>query len=298
MTWIAPTNAPDSAAVAAHYDREDPLFRALWGDHLHHGVRSCGGWARGGHAQRAAAAVERIAGKLDLHPGARVLDVGCGYGGPAMQLAREHRARVTGLTLSRVQFERARELSSALDESRRPQFRLGDWLENEFVDDSFDAALTVECFGHVVDKARFLSELRRVLVPGGRCVLVFWAAMEEPGPKQKAHLEKLCVQARLPSIGSEVAVQRLAEQAGLVWSGCEDWSREVLGTWPRAIAHTAWLTATRRQVRARVLGLDGESRLPAAMAFGMMRGLREGNLRYLAAECRVAPQPAPPLEGG
>ena len=231
--------------------------------------------------------MERVAKKLELQAGARVLDVGCGYGGPAMQLAREHQARVTGMTLSRVQFERAKALANGLSETRRPQFLLGDWLENGLEDASFDAALTVECFGHVVDKQRFLNELRRVLVPGGRLVLVFWAAMEEPVPSQRSQLETLCAQARLPSLGSERAVQELVEQAGLHWAGCEDWSRDVLGTWPRAVAHAAWLTCTRRNVRARVLGFDGESKLPVGMAWGMMRGLRTGSLRYLAAQCRT-----------
>ena len=264
--------------MAAHYDREDVLFRALWGDHLHHGVP-----ARGGHHGRAIAAVERVARLLGLRAGSgtRLLDIGCGYGGPALHLANAYGANVCGITLSASQFERAQQLAAEFEATNRPRFVLGDWLANRFEDSSFDGALSVECFGHVADKQRFLSELKRVLVPGGRCVLALWAASEAPSRREKSQLEAVCREARLTALVSPSELHELVQGAGLEWVDCEDWSRDVLGTWPRAAAHSAWLTLRRRDVRARVFGADGQPRVPAAMAWRMTRALRGGALTYL-----------------
>jgi 2-polyprenyl-6-hydroxyphenyl methylase/3-demethylubiquinone-9 3-methyltransferase len=90
-----------------------------------------------------------------------VLDVGCGDGGPAAELAK-HGARVTGTDPSAVALELARRAHPELELIKtEPDGRLS------FDDSSFDAAVCLHVLEHVADTQLLLSEVRRILVPGG-----------------------------------------------------------------------------------------------------------------------------------
>ena len=86
-------------AIRDHYDSMDRVYRLFWGEHLHHGLFISGD-ERPRHAQEQM--LEFCVGLLALAPGAAVLDVGSGYGGTAVYLARNYDAHVTGVTISRV----------------------------------------------------------------------------------------------------------------------------------------------------------------------------------------------------
>ena len=78
---IVPRGAlPDLAAVAAHYDELDDLYRALWGTHLHHGY-----WLSETESpEHAVINLTRIVSAYAaMKPGDRVCDLGCGYGAAA-----------------------------------------------------------------------------------------------------------------------------------------------------------------------------------------------------------------------
>ena len=87
-----------------------------------------------------------IAAKLLVRPGARVLDIGCGWGGMALYLARVCDADVTGITLSQEQHRVATERAAAAGLSDRVRFRLQDYRE---VDEHFDNIVSVGMFEHV-----------------------------------------------------------------------------------------------------------------------------------------------------
>ena len=83
-----------------------------------------------------------IAAKLLILPGARVLDIGCGWGGLALYMCETSGARVTGITLSEEQFAIARTRAA---EKRLPaEFRLQDYRD---VEGPFDRAWTDDAFG-------------------------------------------------------------------------------------------------------------------------------------------------------
>jgi 2-polyprenyl-3-methyl-5-hydroxy-6-metoxy-1,4-benzoquinol methylase len=97
--------------------------------------------------------------------GERVLDVGCGEGRFAAELARAG-AIVVGIDVAEEPLRRARVLHPELDV--RLVDSLGGW---QLADASFDVVWAGEVIEHVADTAAWLSEVRRVLRPGGRLLL-------------------------------------------------------------------------------------------------------------------------------
>src|SRR5687768_16193734 len=97
-----PTRNPSPVAqqVANHYDELDPFYRALWGEHLHHGL-----WQRGNESADEATRqlAITVAAYARIQAGNTVCDVGTGYGGTARLLAQRYGAQVIGLTLSMAQ---------------------------------------------------------------------------------------------------------------------------------------------------------------------------------------------------
>jgi len=87
-----------------------------------------------------------IASKLLIEPGMRVLDIGCGWGGMGLTLARDFGARVIGVTLSEEQHRVARSRAEAEGLSDRVEFRLMDYRH---VTETFDRIVSVGMFEHV-----------------------------------------------------------------------------------------------------------------------------------------------------
>ena len=108
-----------------------------------------------------------LAAELSLAAGARVLDVGCGLGGPARFLAAACGARVTGIDLSQPFVDVAQMLARRTGLEAAVTFRQADALDLPFADGSFDRAWTQHVAMNIADRGRFYGEIRRVLAPGG-----------------------------------------------------------------------------------------------------------------------------------
>jgi MPBQ/MSBQ methyltransferase len=113
-------------------------------------------------------ALARVAG---VTAGARVLDVGAGIGGPARFLASRYGARVTALDATPRFCRVAEELTRRTGLADRVEVVHGDALELAFGDGVFDLAWTQAVSQNVADKRRFIDEMRRVVVPGGRVAM-------------------------------------------------------------------------------------------------------------------------------
>jgi len=137
--------AASSSNVKAHYDISNELYRMFLDEDMQY---SCAYWPSTDMTLEEAQLAKKrhIAAKLDLKPGQRVLDIGCGWGGMAMHLAKEHDANVVGVTLSNEQHALARERVDAAGLSELVDIRLQDYRD---VEGPFDRIVSVGMFEHV-----------------------------------------------------------------------------------------------------------------------------------------------------
>ena len=98
----------------------------------------------------------------------KVLDVGCGIGGPARMLADEKNCMVTGLDLSQEFIDTAKALSKLVNLDSKTTFLKGDALDLPFENNSFDVVWTQHVQMNILKKKKFYSEIFRVLKTGGK----------------------------------------------------------------------------------------------------------------------------------
>ncbi len=166
------SNSPARAQrnVAHHYDLDHRLYSLFLDRDLQY---SCAYFPRGDETLDEAQAAKKrlVAAKLLLdRPGLRVLDIGCGWGGLALTLARDHGARVTGITLSTEQLAVARQRAEAEGLGHLVSFELQDY---RLVQDRFDRIVSVGMFEHVGTGSydAFFRTVRRCLAPDGVALL-------------------------------------------------------------------------------------------------------------------------------
>jgi tocopherol O-methyltransferase len=267
---IVPDISQNAVAVADHYDELDPIYRRVWGEHVHHGL-----WVTGHETPGEAveALVDTVGDRLGLLPGQACIDIGCGYGSTARRLAVTRGVRVTGFTLSAEQARYA-----AAHPIPDVDIQVRDWLANGLADASAGAAWAIESSEHMVDKPRFFAEAHRVLSPGGRLVICAWLAeTDASGWKVRHLLEQICREGRLPSMGTREEYEAMARAAGFTVTGYEDVSSRVARTWPICAGRLVKLLLTDGETRRLALGARnrnsflGIPRLILAYRTGAMR---------------------------
>ncbi len=163
------SRARDQAVIAGHYDVTAAFYQLILDPSM---AYSCAWWDTAdtlAGAQRAK--LELICGKLELQPGHRLLDVGCGWGSLTVHAARDHRARVTAVTLSREQGGYVRQRLRGLGLQDRAEVRVQDYRDT--AGGPYDAIASVEMGEHVgaAGYPAFCAALRRLLRPGGRLLI-------------------------------------------------------------------------------------------------------------------------------
>lgn len=107
---------------------------------------------------------------LELEPGMKVLDAGCGQGVVAGYIAGKHDVNVTGVTITPHEVKSARKRALKNGVESRTSFLLADYATLPFADDTFDRIYTTESLSHAPDVTGVIAEFRRVLKPGGLLV--------------------------------------------------------------------------------------------------------------------------------
>ena len=112
-------------------------------------------------------ATHRVADRLRIWAETRLIDVGCGAGGPARAVAARYECKVTGIDLTGDFIEAGGRLSEACGLQDSVFLHHGSALAMPFEDGAFDRAMMLHVGMNITDKAALMREVARVLEPGG-----------------------------------------------------------------------------------------------------------------------------------
>jgi cyclopropane-fatty-acyl-phospholipid synthase len=172
LTGRLHTRLRDRAAISHHYDLGNDFYRAVLDPQM---AYSCAYWTSDDpdytltDAQRDK--LDLICRKLELRPGMRLLDVGCGWGSLIIHAAQHYGVHAVGVTLSKEQaeFDRARVAEYGLTD--QVEVRLQDY--REITGEPFDAVSSIEMGEHVGEEhyPTYAATLHRMVKPTGRLLL-------------------------------------------------------------------------------------------------------------------------------
>ncbi len=181
LRWVQQFNPVGRAQanVAHHYDLSGELYGLFLDEDRQY---SCAYFRHPGVTLEQAQIDKKnhIAGKLLIEPGMKVLDIGCGWGGMGLTLARDYGAQVVGVTLSREQHALARKRAEEAGLADRVDFRLMDYRQ---VTERFDRIVSVGMFEHVgVPHYReYFNHVHRMLNPDGVALIHTIGRASPPG---------------------------------------------------------------------------------------------------------------------
>jgi len=219
------------ANVAHHYDLSGELYDLFLDEDRNY---SCAYFARPDMTLEEAQAAKKhhIARKLLIEPGMHVLDIGCGWGGMGLTLARDFGARVTGVTLSREQHAVANERAERAGLADRVRFELRDYRE---VQGRFDRIVSVGMFEHVgvPHYNKYFATVRRLLTDEGIALIHTIGRAGPPGATSPWILKYIFPGGYCPAMSESAGA---VERQGLVTTDVEVWRlhyAETLKEWRR-----------------------------------------------------------------
>ncbi|GAA5987990.1 hypothetical protein JCM5350_007851 [Sporobolomyces pararoseus] len=183
-------NASYKDVVNGYYDGATELYEYGWGTSFHF----CRYYKGEPFYQAIARHEHYLALQAGLKPKMRVLDVGCGVGGPAREISRFADVEVVGINNNEFQVGRARKYTEKAGLSGQVSFVKGDFmtLSEQFGEGSFDAVYAIEATCHAPSWEGVYGEIFKVLKPGGTFAMYEWCMTEKwdasnPTHKKIAH---------------------------------------------------------------------------------------------------------------
>ena len=241
----------DSRSVRHHYDLSNAFFAWFLDPSM---TYSCAIFETPEQSLEAAQAhkLETVCRKLELRPGMRVLDVGCGWGAFAMHAATHHDVHVTGITLSDEQAREARLRVAAAGLEGRVEIRIQDY--RELGDETFDAIASIGMVEHVgeINIDAYARILAAALTPGGRLLNHGIARLRHSDPEPGPFSQRYVFADGLPLYLSRVL--HALEAAGFAVRHVEGYPEH----YARTLTH--WLMNLERDL-ARAEALVGPERL-------------------------------------
>jgi tocopherol O-methyltransferase len=277
--------------IQEFYDASSNLWEGVWGEHMHHGYYGPDGNYKlvGGASPRENRRQAQInlidellkwSGDFTANPPQTILDVGCGIGGSSLYLAQKFGAKVTGITLSPVQADRAKERARYIGMQEKATFQVANALDMPFDDNSFDLLWSLESGEHMPDKAKFLQECYRVLKPGGKMIFVTWChrpttAANPLNSEERKLLQDIYRVYCLPYVISLPEYTEIVEQCGFKNLQVDDWSAAVEPFWDVVIDSAITPQAIIGLIKA------GRKTIEAALSLRLMsNGYRSGLIRF------------------
>jgi cyclopropane fatty-acyl-phospholipid synthase-like methyltransferase len=153
--------------AATHYENITEMWKEFMGDNFHFGYFE----TEDTDLPRAARAmVEKMLQPCRVSKESRILDVGCGIGGPAFYIHEHHGCAVDGISTSRKGVETASRIAGDKG-CENVRFKVADGVDNGFGDETFDLVWIMEASHLIQDKKALFDECFRVLKPGGRLAM-------------------------------------------------------------------------------------------------------------------------------
>jgi len=202
--------------VSHHYDLSDNLYDLFLDSKRQY---SCGYFKNENDTLETAQnnKIQHIIKKLNIKPNQKVLDIGCGWGSLAIDIAQTANCEVTGITLSKNQFNYCLEKAKKLNLENQVIFKLIDYRE---LNEKFDRIVSVGMFEHVGRKFynKFFKQIARLLKDNGVSLIHTIGSVNTPRGPQPWITKYIFPGGHTPSL-SEVTTP--IEKAGLIISDIE-----------------------------------------------------------------------------
>lgn len=196
--------------VDRYYELVTPMCRDVWSDSFH-----LAWFAEGQQLHEAQRTMQRwLADRGGFTAGDELLDVGCGIGGPAANVAEYTGAAVTGVNICGHQVRVARSLHTG-DVGTRLTFVEADAMQLPYGSGRFDGVYSIEALCYTPDKHRAYAEVARVLKPGGAFVGADWFCADDLSEADYARwVEPMCRAFAISRVIPFGAVREHLETAG------------------------------------------------------------------------------------
>jgi SAM-dependent methyltransferase len=145
--------------------------------------------------------IAEVTEALRLRPGARLVDLACGRGGYGIEVARRSGAWLLGVDFSEVALAQARLSSAAVLPEGRAEFRAGTLVATGLPDAAVDGLMCVDAVQFADPPLAALTEIRRVLAPGGRAAVTCWELAGPPDDRVRARLHAVHLRRDLAEAG-------------------------------------------------------------------------------------------------
>lgn len=271
--------------LSDYYDQCEIHFRYFWNLEkwmgLHYGI-----WGEG--VKSFGDSVLHTNKVVAQHIGAResmkLLDAGCGVGGTSVYLAKNYNLSTEGITLSDKQVGTAQK--NADSRGLPCHFTNQDYANTSFEDNSFDAAFGLESVSSAFDLTDFLSEMKRVVKPGGRVAMVDLFKGPERSIDEMPDLKIFMGCWAIGDVETEEMAVRKMKDLGYIDIRVEDYSdhirkcakRMYWAGWMGKVGTTAYNTFKKATPFSRIHYKSG---------IHQWRSLKKGEWRYLAISGEV-----------
>ncbi|KAI7817833.1 sterol 24-C-methyltransferase [Gamsiella multidivaricata] len=172
------------AVANSFYDLATDFYEYAWGTSFHF----CRFRYREPFQQAMARHEHYLAANMGIQPTWKVLDIGCGVGGPAREIGHFTGAHITGLNNNDYQINRARRYAVTYGLDHKSDFIKGDFMNMPIDDNSYDACYAIEATVHASTLEGVYGEAYRILKPGGVFGCYEWVMTDKYDPTNPEHL--------------------------------------------------------------------------------------------------------------
>ena len=241
--------------VSRFYDAVTSFYEFGWGATFHFSPRRPGETL--GASQRRHD--EEIGELLRLRPGMAVADIGCGIGGPLVNIAEATGASITGINFNAGQVRRGEDRVKRAGMSGSCKFLYADYMDVPVEEGTFDALYSFEAICHAPNRRQAFAELYRLLKPGAEAAVVDWCLTDAFDVGDPRHQD---IRARIESTNATPGLPTTDEYVEIVRTAGFELIRAIDQQAETGNPETPWYLA----LQGRDLSLSSFARIPAGRA--------------------------------